>query len=115
MYRYRAQTLKYLHKEAVNVHYERASQTLHELLQKSLKKVRKTETKDKLSRHISFEISQLRQLGQFQGMYKYMSIYYDAPHSLLTYMPENTVVFIDEMSRVKEMAESLHKEDRTSY
>ena len=39
-----------------------------------------------------------------------MSIYYDAPHSLLTYMPENTVVFIDEMSRVKEMAESLHKE-----
>ncbi|KMK74490.1 transcription-repair coupling factor [Alkalihalobacillus pseudalcaliphilus] len=91
--------------------YERASQTLHELLQKSLKKVRKTETKDKLSRHISFEISQLRQLGQFQGMYKYMSIYYDAPHSLLTYMPENTVVFIDEMSRVKEMAESLHKEE----
>ena len=44
-------------------------------------------------------------------MYKYMSIYYDAPHSLLTYMPENTVVFIDEMSRVKEMAESLHKEE----
>ncbi|KGA96070.1 transcription-repair coupling factor [Alkalihalobacillus alcalophilus ATCC 27647 = CGMCC 1.3604] len=91
--------------------YERASIALTELMQASIKKVRKTETKEKISRHISYEIGQLKQQTPFQGMYKYMAIYYDAIHSIISYMEEDTVVFVDEMSRVKEMAESLQKEE----
>ncbi|WP_017729503.1 transcription-repair coupling factor [Halalkalibacterium ligniniphilum] len=92
-------------------HYERAQRLLSEQLAVSLKKVKAQEIKEKLDEHIAFEIGQLKQKSLFQTMYKYMSYFYDSHHSLLSYMPDNCVIFIDEISRVKEMAESLDKEE----
>ncbi|ARK28450.1 transcription-repair coupling factor [Halalkalibacter krulwichiae] len=96
-----------LHKE----HYERAASLLGEGLTSSLKKMKAKQSKEKLSQHISYEIGQLKQHSGFQGMYKYMSLYYEGDHSLLSYLSDDTVIIIDEISRVKEIADNLDKEE----
>ncbi|NEU32547.1 transcription-repair coupling factor [bacterium LRH843] len=92
-------------------HYDRAAAELSEGLATSLKRVRKKETKEKLSEHISYEIGQLKQGLMFQGMYKYISLYYEGNHSLFSYMAADSILVIDEMSRVKEISDSLDKEE----
>jgi transcription-repair coupling factor (superfamily II helicase) len=94
-----------------NEHYQNAAKRLSEGLTTTLKKVKAKETKERLSQNISYEIGQLKQGSTFQGMYKYMSLYYEGEHSLLSYMSSNTVVMIDEVSRVKEIADNLEKEE----
>ncbi|MCL7749268.1 transcription-repair coupling factor [Halalkalibacter alkaliphilus] len=96
-----------LHKE----HYQQAANRLSEGLTTTLKKVKAKETKEKLSQHISYEIGQLKQGSTFQGMYKYMSLYYEGQHSLLSYVSGDTVVVMDEISRVKEISDNLEKEE----
>ncbi|KHF38332.1 transcription-repair coupling factor [Halalkalibacter okhensis] len=92
-------------------HYQQAAERLSEGLTTTLKKVKAKETKEKLSQHISYEIGQLRQGSTFQGMYKYMSLYYEGQHSLLSYVPENAVIVMDEVSRVREIFDNLEKEE----
>ncbi|WP_100405937.1 transcription-repair coupling factor [Bacillus solitudinis] len=92
-------------------HYEQAASRLSECLATSLKKVKSKQTKEKLSQNISYEIGQLKQQNGFQGMYKYMSLYYEKKNTILSYMPEDTVLIVDEMSRVKEMSDHLQKEE----
>lgn len=92
-------------------HYSQAATRLSEGLSATLKKVKAKETKEKLSQNISYEIGQLKQGSTFQGMYKYMSLYYEGEHSLLSYLSNNTVMVIDEISRVKEIADNLDKEE----
>lgn len=94
-----------------NAHYSHAAKLLEEQLAVTIKKVSNKQTREKLHERIPFEISQLKQAHTFEGMYKYMSFYYESPQSLLSYMPEDGIVWIDEMSRVKEMSESLQKEE----
>ncbi|GAF66515.1 transcription-repair coupling factor [Bacillus sp. TS-2] len=91
--------------------YKRGSETLSQSLAQSLKKVKSTEIKEKLNRNISYEIGQLKNETEFQGMYKYMGLYYEGVHSIISYMNQDTIIFIDEISRVKEMSESLQKEE----
>ncbi|MBU8598270.1 transcription-repair coupling factor [Shouchella clausii] len=92
-------------------HYSHGAKLLEEKYEATLKKVSSKQTRDKLQEHIPFEIAQLKQSATFEGMYKYMSLYYETPQSLLSYMPENAFVWVDEMNRVKEMAEHLQKEE----
>ncbi|WP_088105934.1 transcription-repair coupling factor [Halalkalibacter urbisdiaboli] len=92
-------------------HYEQAALKLSESLTNSLKKVKAKQIKEKLSQNISYEIGQLKQKSSFQGMYKYMSLYYEEKNSILSYLPDDTVIIIDEMSRVKEMEDHLQKEE----
>ncbi|TWI53225.1 transcription-repair coupling factor [Halalkalibacter nanhaiisediminis] len=93
------------------IHYSQAATRLSEGLSATLKKVKAKETKEKLSQNISYEIGQLKQGSTFQGMYKYMSLYYEGEHSLLSYLSNDTVMVIDEISRVKEIADNLDKEE----
>ncbi|WP_100374387.1 transcription-repair coupling factor [Bacillus sp. FJAT-45037] len=92
-------------------HYEHAANRLTEQLSATLKKVKAKQTKEKLSQNISYEIGQLKQKTSFQGMYKYMSFYYEMKSSILSYLPDDALIIIDEMSRVKEMADNLEKEE----
>ncbi|GAE27711.1 transcription-repair coupling factor [Halalkalibacter wakoensis JCM 9140] len=92
-------------------HYQHAVDRLTEGLTTTLKKVKAKETKEKLSQNISYEIGQLKQQSTFQGMYKYMSLYYEGEHSLFSYAPTNTVVMLDEVSRIKEISDNLEKEE----
>ncbi len=92
-------------------HYEKSADLLEKGLATTLKKVKSAEIKEKLTQNISYEIAQLKNHSSFQGMYKYMSLYYDEGASLLSYIPANAVIAVDETTRVKEIADHLDKEE----
>ncbi|WP_144557397.1 transcription-repair coupling factor [Shouchella miscanthi] len=94
-----------------STHYSHAASVLEEQLSVTTKKVSNKKTRESLQERIPFEIAQLKQGQPFEGMYKYMSFYYESPHTLLSYMSEHAVIWIDEMTRVKEMSENLIKEE----
>ncbi|TLS35115.1 transcription-repair coupling factor [Pseudalkalibacillus caeni] len=91
--------------------YEQGATKLEAQLGKTLKKVKDNKAKENLNEHINYEIGQLKRQEAFQGLYKYMSFYYENPASLLDYMPENGTVVFDEVSRVQEMSSDLDKEE----
>ncbi|WP_349410710.1 transcription-repair coupling factor [Pseudalkalibacillus sp. SCS-8] len=92
-------------------HYQKAAANLELALSRSLQKIKDDGVKDKLTENIGYDIEQLKQQQTFQGMYKYISKYYDSPGSLLDYLPENPVVIMDEISRIQETSSQLEKEE----
>ncbi|WP_449538333.1 transcription-repair coupling factor [Ferdinandcohnia sp. Marseille-Q9671] len=80
-------------------------------LAKSLKKIKDEKTKELLLENISYEVEQLKNGQVLQQMFKYLSLIYDQPASLLDYVPENGLILLDEISRIQEMADSLDKEE----
>src|SRR5690606_8811447 len=92
-------------------HLEKGVQVLEEGLAKSLKKIKDEKVKELLLENISYELEQLRNGQTIEQMFKYLSLVYDQPASLLDYLPAEGIVLIDEISRVQEMAESLDKEE----
>ncbi|MBU8908433.1 transcription-repair coupling factor [Desertibacillus haloalkaliphilus] len=94
-----------------NEQYERGAIKLEEGLADSLKKLKNKTAKEKMSEHISYEVQQLKNKTAFQSMYKYMSLYYEERSSIIDYLPMSSVIFIDEISRVQEMADNLDKEE----
>ncbi|GAF14278.1 LOW QUALITY PROTEIN: transcription-repair coupling factor [Bacillus sp. JCM 19045] len=94
-----------------SLHYSHAAKKLEEQFSMTLKKISNKKIREQLNERIPFEIAQLKQEQTFEGMYKYMSFYYENPQTLLSYMPESGVVWIDEMTRVKEMADNLQREE----
>ncbi|WP_026673677.1 transcription-repair coupling factor [Alkalihalobacterium bogoriense] len=92
-------------------HFQTGAKNLEEKLASSLKKIKNNKVKEKMTQHITYEIQQLKSNTTFQGMYKYMSLYYGAETSLVDYLDQSSIMVIDEISRVQEMAESLDKEE----
>ncbi|MFB5663757.1 transcription-repair coupling factor [Alteribacillus sp. HJP-4] len=91
--------------------FTRASDKLKKGLSQSLKKVKDSSIKEKLQEHLQYEIEQLDEQTRFQGIYKYMEYFYENPATLLSYFSGDSIVFMDEVSRVQEMAERLDKEE----
>ena len=48
-------------------------------------------------------------------MFKYLSIFYNEPASLIDYLPEDGVVILDEISRIQETASHLETEEAEWY
>lgn len=48
-------------------------------------------------------------------MFKYLSIFYNEPASLIDYLPEDGVVILDEISRIQETASHLESEEAEWY
>ncbi|WP_018924731.1 transcription-repair coupling factor [Salsuginibacillus kocurii] len=92
-------------------HAEAGASQLREALATTLKKLERDEVKERASERLTEEIEQLQEGQRFQGIYKYISYLYDEPATLLSYFPENSVIFVDEISRVQEMAERLDQEE----
>ncbi|RDU34824.1 transcription-repair coupling factor [Neobacillus piezotolerans] len=93
----------------------RISQKLQEGLAKSLKAVKDDKAKLQMSQNISFELEQLNNGQRPDQLFKYASIAYEHPASLLDYLPENGLIVIDEISRVQEMNDSLDREEAEWY
>ncbi|MFB4165050.1 transcription-repair coupling factor [Alteribacillus sp. JSM 102045] len=91
--------------------FKKAADQLDQSLSNTLRKVQDTGVKEKLQEHLAYEKEQLREQSRFQGLYKYMEYFYEKPATLLSYFSDNAVVFLDEVSRVQEMAERLDKEE----
>jgi transcription-repair coupling factor (superfamily II helicase) len=95
--------------------YSRLADRLEEGLAKSLRKVKDDKAKIQLSQNISYELEQIKNGQKPDQVFKYLSIAYEKPASLLDYLPHNGMVFIDEISRVQEMNDSLVKEEAEWY
>lgn len=92
-------------------HYQRGAKMLNEGLSSSLAKLKDAVVKEAMLEKISFEVELLNSKQSFEGMYKYMSLYYENAMTLIDYLPMDSVIFIDEISRVQEMGVSLDKEE----
>ncbi|ETI70695.1 transcription-repair coupling factor [Neobacillus vireti] len=95
--------------------YGRIIAKLEDGLASSLRKLKDDKAKMLLTQNISHELEQLKNRQKPDQVYKYLSLAYDRPHSLLDYLPNNGLVFIDEISRVQEMNDSLVKEEAEWY
>lgn len=91
--------------------YANGISKLEKGLAQTLKKFTDSKMKEILSEQVSGEIEQLKEGHSFQGIFKYMSLFYDTPTSLLDYLPRDSVLLFDEMSRIQEMSSHLEKEE----
>lgn len=80
-------------------------------LAKSLKKIKDDKLKELFIENISYELEQLKTGQMIQQMFKYLSMFYEQPASLIDYLPDNGIVILDEISRIQEMSENLDKEE----
>ncbi|MDP4170613.1 MAG: transcription-repair coupling factor [Bacillota bacterium] len=95
--------------------FSRSIERLQQGLSTSLKKLKNEKEKISLAQNIGFELDRLKNGIKPDQIFKYLSIAYDKPGSLLDYLPKNGLVFIDEISRVQEMDDSLKKEEAEWY
>jgi transcription-repair coupling factor (superfamily II helicase) len=91
--------------------YSRITDKLEDSLAKSLRKLKDDQAKVLLSQNIGYEMEQLKNGQKPNQVFKYLSLAYEGSNSLLDYLPNNGLVFIDEISRVNEMNDSLIKEE----
>ncbi|WP_335872101.1 transcription-repair coupling factor [Bacillus sp. 2205SS5-2] len=99
-------------------HEEHLTRTVNRLpieLAKSLKKIKNEVVKEQLSQNIGFDLEKLRNGQLPDQMFKYMSIAYEEPASFLDYVDDNSLLFLDEYSRIQEISETLEKEETDWY
>ncbi|MFP7446957.1 transcription-repair coupling factor [Bacillus infantis] len=96
-------------------HYDWVYEKLEKGLSASLKKLKDEKAKELLAQNIGYELEQLRNRQRPEQMFKYLSYAYESNNSLLDYLPQDGLIFIDEISRVQEMNESLEKEEAEWY
>ncbi|MFC5733321.1 transcription-repair coupling factor [Cytobacillus gottheilii] len=96
-------------------HYDKLVERIELGLGKSLKKLKNDKDKTLLSQNIGYELEQLRTGHKPEQLFKYTSLAYESGSSLIDYLPESGLIFIDEISRVQEMNDSLEKEEAEWY
>ncbi|MFS0594685.1 transcription-repair coupling factor [Cytobacillus horneckiae] len=96
-------------------HFDRLINQLEKGLGTSLKKLKDDHAKQSLTQNIGYELEQLKMGNKPEQLYKYLSLAYEGGSSLIEYLPQNGLVFIDEISRVQEMNDSLEKEEAEWY
>ncbi|MEW9672682.1 transcription-repair coupling factor [Ammoniphilus sp. 3BR4] len=88
-----------------------AAERLEQKLSETLKVVKDPTVREKLANKIGWEIEQLRAGNRFQSLYKYISLLTPQYQSLIDYMPRDTVMVLDEPSRILETIDQLEKEE----
>ncbi|PLR93300.1 transcription-repair coupling factor [Bacillus sp. T33-2] len=88
---------------------------LEDGLAKSLQKLNNDKAKTLMAQNVGYELEQLRNGQKPDQMFKYLSLAYKSTESLIDYLPEGGFIFIDEISRVQEMNDSLNKEEAEWY
>ncbi|KAA6443759.1 transcription-repair coupling factor [Bacillus swezeyi] len=90
---------------------QRALEQMEKGLANSLKKLKLDKQKEILHQNIAEDKERLTEGNIGQEMVKYISYFYEHPASLLDYFPKNTLLILDEISRVHEMEDQLQKEE----
>ncbi|UQZ84909.1 Transcription-repair-coupling factor [Paenibacillus konkukensis] len=88
-----------------------AAQHAYELLQTQLEKMADRGAKERLLEGVGHEIEQMREGQYFAGLFKYISLLFPERQTLLDYMPEDSVLLIDEPSRLLETAKQLERDE----
>lgn len=89
----------------------RGGERLEQALAKTLKKMSASKDKEKITETTQEDIEKLKAAEPFNDMYKYTALFYDAPTSLLDYLPKEGLIILDEMGRIQEAAEQLDTEE----
>ena len=92
-------------------HIERMANLLEEGLRESLQTMRDEAAKNAMLQNIGRDIENLNAGIKTDEAFKYISLAYEQPASLLDYLPEGGLVFLDEISRIQEIADTLEKEE----
>ncbi|MGE0995034.1 transcription-repair coupling factor, partial [Bacillus sp. GMa5/2] len=90
-------------------------QHLEEGLTKTMQKLSDDKLKTTVLETVSHEIEMLKNGQSIEQMFKYLSIFYKEPASLIDYLPEDGVVILDEISRIQETASHLETEEAEWY
>ncbi|MBP1996173.1 transcription-repair coupling factor [Paenibacillus eucommiae] len=88
-----------------------AAQHAYELLQAQLEKMSDRQAKDKLLEVVAHDVELLREGQSFPGLYKYISLLYPERHTLFDYLPQDTVLIVDEPARLLETAKQLERDE----
>lgn len=96
-------------------HFQTIIEKVETGLAKSLKKLKNDHAKVLLAQNIGYELEQLKMGSKPDQLFKYLSFVYNEGNSLVDYFPYNGLIFIDEISRVQEMNDSLDKEEAEWY
>lgn len=84
-------------------------------LSKSLKKLKNEKVKEQLMNNVSSELDLLKNGIKPDQIFKYLSLAYDVPASLIDYLPKNGIVIMDEIGRIQEVNDILEKEEADWY
>jgi transcription-repair coupling factor (superfamily II helicase) len=88
-----------------------AGEQVEKLLAERLANVKNSALKQKLTSSIGYDIEQLKSGVVFSGIYKYIDRIYPNYESLLDYMPKETVLILDEPTRIMESARQMEREE----
>ncbi|MFD1957233.1 transcription-repair coupling factor [Paenibacillus thailandensis] len=81
------------------------------LLERQLEKMNDRTAKERLRSEIESEIEKLREQVYFPEMYKYVSLLYPERQTLIEYMPADTLLLLDEPTRLIETARQLERDE----
>lgn len=90
---------------------EKAAQMAEVRLQMQLEKMTDRQAKNKLRDEISRELELMREHVYFPEIYKYISLIYPENKILYDYMPDDTLLILDEPARLLETARQLERDE----
>lgn len=88
---------------------------LEQELTKTVKKLKDEKLKELLVETVTHELEKLKNGQIIEQMFKYLSLFYPQPASLIDYLPDTGIVILDEISRIQETADQLEKEEAEWY
>ncbi|WP_437350198.1 transcription-repair coupling factor [Paenibacillus humicus] len=88
-----------------------AAQHGAELLEKQLERMTDRTAKERLRTEIGSELERLRQHNHFPELYKYIALLYPERQTLFDYMPEDTLLVLDEPTRLIETGRQLERDE----
>lgn len=91
--------------------FERLATKLEQALADSLKKIKDDKVKESLVLETEHDLELIKQGQHPEQIFKYLSFAYEKPASLLDYLLPDTVICMDEISRIVETKDSLEKEE----
>lgn len=91
--------------------FVQGAQRLEQKVGEALPNIRDKAVREKVMEKIGWDREQILQGHVFPGIYKYLSLLYPQYESLRDYMRQDTIVIIDEPSRVADSSKQLEKDE----
>jgi transcription-repair coupling factor (superfamily II helicase) len=88
-----------------------AGEMVTKLLEEHVAGIQESTLKQKYRQSIGWDIEQLRAGNLFTGIYKYIQQIYPDCENLFGYMPENTLLVLDEPTRIIESTKQMEREE----
>lgn len=91
--------------------YDRAAESLDGALASTLSRLGDPAVREAVESHISADIERLRQHEAPQNIGRFSALLYSSQTTLTDYVPADTLVVFDEISRIQEMMDQLDREE----